>query len=185
MSMWHKTIQFGRSPITHGSRMETAQFLPERRENIFNFFSDAFGLQDLPPPWLDYRVLSAEPIQLRQGTLIDYRLSLHGIDIRWQSRIEVWEPPYRFVDVQTHGPYRHWRHEHVFENASGGTICRDIVDYAVLGGWIIEHVFVRPDLVRIFEFRQRKLRELFARSADLLGTNVAIDGQSAPVLLVN
>jgi ligand-binding SRPBCC domain-containing protein len=184
-SMWHKTIQFELSPNTQGSRMETVQFLPERRENIFHFFSNAFGLQELTPSWLDFRVLSAEPFQIRQGTLIDYRLSLHGFGIRWQSRIEVWEPPYRFVDVQTRGPYRHWRHEHVFENASGGTICRDIVNFAAPGGRIIERVFIRPDLVRIFEFRQRRLRELFPHPAALPGANLAGGRHGTHPSLVN
>jgi ligand-binding SRPBCC domain-containing protein len=100
--------------------------------------------------------------------LIDYRLRLHGIPLRWQSRIEVWDPPHRFVDVQTRGPYRHWRHEHLFEAARGGTICRDIVDYEVPGGWLIERLFVRPDVARIFKFRQRRLEQLFAANAETM-----------------
>ena len=67
----------------------------------------------------------------------------------------------RFVDEQTRGPYRRWRHEHVFETADGGTMCRDAVDYVVYGGSLINTLFVRPDLFKIFAFRQDKLRELF------------------------
>jgi ligand-binding SRPBCC domain-containing protein len=60
-----------------------------------------------------------------------------------------------------HGPYRHWVHEHLFEPACGGTICRDSVDYDVLGGTVVNSLFVRGDLLKIFSFRQQKLREMF------------------------
>ena len=76
----------------------------------------------------------------------------------------MWEPPLRFVDEQTRGPYRRWRHEHVFEEVDGGTLCRDIVDYEVYGGSLIDALLVRPELIKIFNFRQSKLRELFPPS---------------------
>jgi len=73
----------------------------------------------------------------------------------------VWNPPFRFVDEETRGPYKRWHHEHVFEQAERGTMCRDIVDYEVYGGKLINSRLVRPDLFKIFTFRQSKLRELF------------------------
>jgi ligand-binding SRPBCC domain-containing protein len=165
-------IKFGPSEVGIGHRLEAIQILPERREQVFEFFSDAFQLEILTPPWLRFCVRTPAPIHLKEGVRIDYCLRLHGIPIRWQSRIDVWEPPLRFVDVQTHGPYRHWRHEHVFEEAAGGTICRDIVDYAVPGGWLVDRLFVRSDVKRIFEFRQRQLGRLFT-AADRVGRELA------------
>lgn len=106
-------------------------------------------------------MLTPAPIRIEPGALIDYRLRLHGVPIRWQSRISVWEPPFHFVDEQIRGPYRRWHHEHFFEEVEGGTLCRDIVDYAVPGGWLVNALFVGPDVRRIFEYRQNKLRELF------------------------
>lgn len=146
-------------------RLEAEQFLPVRRERLFEFFSDAFQLQTLTPPWLHFSVLTPAPISISAGTLIDYRLRLRGIPIRWQSRISVWDPPVRFVDEQTRGPYRRWHHEHFFETADDGTNCRDVVDYAVFGGRLIDACLVRPDLIRIFEYRQLRLRELFVAAA--------------------
>jgi ligand-binding SRPBCC domain-containing protein len=166
--MWHHRIQFEASPSGRGTRLQAAVFLPENRESVFAFFSDAFHLEQLTPSWLHFRILSAQPVQIRQGTLIDYRLRLRGVPMRWQSRIDVWEPPQRFVDVQTRGPYRHWRHEHRFEAAPGGIICRDIVDFQAPGGWLIERLFVRPDVSRIFNFRQRRLQQLFDANAATL-----------------
>jgi ligand-binding SRPBCC domain-containing protein len=144
-----------------GFRLETVQILRQPIDRIFEFFADAFQLETLTPRWLRFIVLTPAPIVIRAGTLIDYRLRLHGIPVRWQSRISVWEPPFRFVDEQVRGPYRRWHHEHVFESTEQGTRCRDIVDYEVPGGRLIDNWLVRPDLLKIFAYRQQRLRELF------------------------
>lgn len=149
------------NPVARGWRLESSQWLPWSRDQVFEFFSDAFQLETLTPPFLCFHVLTPAPIVVREGLRIDYRLKLRGLPLRWQSEISVWEPPNRFVDEQRRGPYRRWHHDHIFEEADGGTWCRDVVDYAVMGGWLVERMFVRPDLVRIFGYRQAKLRELF------------------------
>jgi ligand-binding SRPBCC domain-containing protein len=154
-------VSIGRSPDGRGYRLETAQFLPYPRDQVFGLFSDASQLESLTPAWLHFSVITASPIQIGAGVLIDYRLRVRGIPIRWQSRISVWEPPFRFVDEQMRGPYRYWHHEHIFETTNGGTLCRDIVDYAVYGGTLINTLFVRRDLIKIFAYRREKLAEMF------------------------
>ena len=95
---------------------------------------------------------------MRAGTLIDYRLRLHGFPIRWRTEITLWEPPVRFADTQLRGPYRLWEHTHTFVEKDGGTLCRDEVRYAVPGGALIERLFVRRDVEKIFAFRQETMR---------------------------
>lgn len=142
-------------------RLQSELWLPVKREDVFAFFSDARNLNALTPPWLHFRILTPEPIEMRAGTLIDYALRLRGIPIRWQSEITVWEPPGRFVDSQRRGPYRTWHHEHTFVESDHGTMVHDTVDYAVLGGRWIHRLFVQRDLESIFEYRHQKLRERF------------------------
>ena len=155
-------VRIGPAPAELGGCwLQAIQFLPHPRDRVCDFFSDAFQLEVITPPWLHFRVLTPAPIRIEAGTLIDYRLRLHGIPIRWQSRISIWEPPCRFVDEQMRGPYRRWYHEHTFENADGGTLCRDHVHYAVPGGRLIDALVVRRDLSKIFSYRQKKLRRLF------------------------
>jgi ligand-binding SRPBCC domain-containing protein len=158
-------FHLGPSPDGRGTRLEAVQFLPYPREDVFAFFSDAFELETLTPRSLHFSVLTAAPITMREGLLIDYTLRLHGIPMRWQSRITAWEPPFRFTDEQTRGPYRRWHHEHHFEAVEGGTLCRDLVDYIAPGGWLIDRLFVRADVQRIFRYREAKLRELFPAHA--------------------
>jgi ligand-binding SRPBCC domain-containing protein len=150
------------SRTAHGLfKLETELWLPRRPEQVFPFFADAFNLEAITPPWLHFEVLTPRPIQMRAGLRIDYRLRLRGLPLRWQSEITVWDPPCRFVDEQRRGPYRAWIHEHLFEERNGGTLARDLVQYGVLGGWLVNRLFVRRDVERILRFRQTRLREMF------------------------
>lgn len=130
-------------------------------EDVFAFFADAGNLERLTPPWLRFEILTPRPIAMRVGALIDYRLRVRGLPLRWRSEITAWEPPYRFVDEQRRGPYRLWIHEHTFETVDGGTRVRDRVEYAAPGGWIVQRLFVGPDLKRIFDYRTEALGRVF------------------------
>ncbi len=132
---------------------------------IFPFFADARNLEVLTPPWLRFEVSSSSPIEMTEGTTIDYRLRLRGVPIRWQSEITKWDPPTVFVDEQRKGPYRLWVHEHRFEERNGLTLAEDCVRYAVPGGRLIDRLFVRADLRRIFQYRRDRLSQLFGAAA--------------------
>lgn len=147
-----------------GHRVETRLWLPCSRAEVFPFFADAHNLEAITPPWLRFSVLMPPPIEMRAGTLIDYRLRLHGVPLRWQTEIAVWEPPDRFVDRQVAGPYAMWEHEHRFRDAGGGVVVSDHVEYRIRGGrladWIGDAV-ARRDLRRIFEYRRDVLQARF------------------------
>ena len=128
---------------------------------MFPFFADAANLQRITPPWLRFEMLTPAPVEMRVGALIDYRLRVRGIPVRWRSEITHWAPPRRFVDEQRRGPYRLWVHQHSFTEADGGTRVEDTVEYAVHLGFVVQRFIVAPDLRSIFDYRERRLRELF------------------------
>ncbi len=143
-------------------QFECEQFLPRPVAEIFPFFADAGNLQAITPDWLSFEVVTPGQIEMKPGTLIDYRLRVHGIPLKWRTLIRDWDPPHRFVDEQLRGPYRQWIHEHTFTGQDGGTLARDKVRYAVPGGAFINAMFVRRDVERIFAFRRQRLSQLFA-----------------------
>lgn len=152
-------IAFGK---TDGAfTLTSEQWLPRPLAEVFAFFADAGNLDALTPGWLRFEILTPRPIAMRVGALIDYRLRLRGLPIRWQSEISEWSPPHRFVDEQCHGPYRLWHHTHTFPEIDGGTAVSDIVRYRVVGGALVNTLFVKRDLQKIFAYRQQKLAELF------------------------
>ena len=144
-------------------RLEQEQFVARPLQEVFEFFARAGNLQRITPSWLQFSLDGPEPDPVRAGTLISYRLRLHGVPLRWVSRIEEWEPGRQFVDLQIEGPYRRWHHRHRFEAVDGGTKVSDRVDYELpLGpvGELAWALFVRRDLQRIFDHRRRAVAEL-------------------------
>ena len=136
-------------------------WLPRPLAEVFPFFADAYNLETITPPWVNFTILTPRPIAMQAGARIDYRIRIHGLPVRWQTEITAWEPPYRFCDVQLHGPYRQWIHTHEFVAQNGGTLCRDEVKYAVWGGHLVNRLFVRRDVQKIFRFRRETLQQLF------------------------
>jgi len=130
-------------------------------EETFAFFADAGNLEEITPPWLHFEILTPRPIVMGVGTLIEYRLRLHGVPFSWRTEIAAWQPPVRFVDRQLAGPYHHWHHEHLFRAVPGGTEVRDRVHYCPRGGALIHALFVGRDVRRIFAYRQARLLQLF------------------------
>jgi ligand-binding SRPBCC domain-containing protein len=143
-----------------GYLLRTALRLPLPRSEVFSFFSDAANLEAITPPSLRFRILTPLPIAMEPGAQIDYRLRIRGLPVRWRSEIPVWEPPVRFVDKQRRGPYRWWRHEHLFYAQGDETLVLDRVRYGVRGGCAVNRIFVAPELAQIFAFRRQKLVEL-------------------------
>ena len=140
---------------------ESQLWLPQSRNNVFAFFSDAQNLDLITPPWLHFRTTTPGSSEMRLDTIIDHRLRVHGVRLRWRSEITLWDPPARFVDEQVRGPYRLWIHEHRFEEQNGGTLVHDHVRYAVLFDVLLHRLLIRPDIERIFAYREKKLREIF------------------------
>ncbi len=139
------------------------QWVPRPIEDVFAFFSEAGNLEAITPPWLEFRLLSPEPIVMRPGTRIHYRIRLHGLPLRWVTEIRSWEPPHEFLDVQLRGPYRFWHHSHRFESMDGGTLVHDVVRYVLpFGplGLLAQAWIVKSDLEAIFDYRALRMVEL-------------------------
>jgi ligand-binding SRPBCC domain-containing protein len=153
------------SPAIHVLRRE--QQLGAPPSAVFPFFADPRNLEAITPPLLRFRLLTPEPVPMGVGTFLQYALRLHGVPVRWDTLIQEWEPPVRFVDVQLRGPYRLWHHTHELLPADGGaaTLMRDTVRYAVglgMAGEIARRTVVRRDLEAIFAFRAERVPALVA-----------------------
>ena len=147
-----------------GRVFAASQWVPTSLDETFAFFADAWNLERITPPILRFRIITPAPITMRVGTLIDYRLRLRGVPVRWRTEITAWDPPRSFTDTQLRGPYRKWVHRHDFVEEDGGTRVDDTVTYAVPGGALVDRLIVRPDLDRIFGYRRRAIREFLGET---------------------
>ncbi|HEV3152915.1 MAG TPA: TIGR01777 family oxidoreductase [Candidatus Baltobacteraceae bacterium] len=140
---------------------EDEQFVPLSAEQTFPFFAKAENLRSITPPSLRFTIRNS-PVQMRQGTLISYRLRVRGVPMRWKTMIAQWNPPHGFDDVQLRGPYALWHHEHRFEPVSGGVKMTDRVTYALphfpLGNAVLP--LVRRDVAQIFAYRRKAIENL-------------------------
>lgn len=139
------------------------QYIAAPPEQVFRFFAEARNLEQITPTTLKFHVLNMSTREMEEGTLIDYKLKLYGLPLKWRTLIADWQPCTSFVDTQLKGPYHFWHHTHVFEAMGSGTLMRDCVRYQLpLGylGWLVAGLWVKSDVQKIFDYRRNIISEM-------------------------
>ncbi|RYD78951.1 MAG: hypothetical protein EOP84_13650 [Verrucomicrobiaceae bacterium] len=145
---------------------QRSQVIHATLEECWGFFSNPRNLERITPPSLDFVVLTELPPEVHPGLMIQYRVRpLFGIPMSWLTEITHVRAPHYFVDEQRVGPYRIWHHEHSFNSLGGGRVeVHDCVHY-MLPFTPFSEVFhpwlVRPQLEKIFSFREQAVAERF------------------------
>ena len=145
----------------------TQQFVPQPLSAVFPFFERPENLAAITPSWLGLRITTASPIQMREGTVIEYSIKVMGIRIGWKSRISEYDPPRAFVDEQLKGPYSFWHHTHRFLEVDGGTLLADEIRYGMpfgIVGQIVHRLVVRKQLQSIFHYRAQAIERMFGHA---------------------
>lgn len=151
-------------------RLECEQWLPIGLNEAWSFFSSPHELSRITPPEIGFQIHSDVARDMFSGQIIRYTVKpMWGIPLTWITRIEGAEAPHRFVDVQLHGPYKSWRHEHTFQQRNGGVLMTDRVDYEMPLGFVGEWIHaltVKKRIERIFDHRRATLEQLFPAVAN-------------------
>ncbi|MBK7408343.1 MAG: SRPBCC family protein [Saprospirales bacterium] len=146
-------------------QLKSIQRIPIDLKTAWEFFSSPRNLSVITPPEMGFEVQSELPEKMYPGLFIQYKVRpLFGIPVTWVTEITHVQEGEFFVDEQRVGPYRIWHHQHFFKEIPGGVEMTDIVDYQLPFGFLgdLVHPFlVGPRLKHIFDFRYRKLVELF------------------------
>lgn len=139
------------------------QFIPENIEKVYDFFSDAKNLEKITPEFLNFKIIGMDTENIQKGSLIRYKLKIHGFPIGWKTLISEWIPQERFVDEQLSGPYKKWHHTHDFIKVKGGTLITDRVVYRLPFGLLglVALPLVKKDVSSIFDFRKKVISENF------------------------
>jgi ligand-binding SRPBCC domain-containing protein len=147
-------------------QLKTTIKLPITVKEAWNFFSDPNNLSTITPDKMGFTITSDFfKEEMYEGMIISYKVKpIAGISMNWMTEITHIKPKSFFVDEQRVGPYKIWHHQHHFKEIDGGCEMTDIVDYVAPMGFIgraVEPFLIRPKLKEIFDYRERKMVELF------------------------
>ena len=151
---------------TWSYKLKTEQLIYSNIKKVFNFYSTPKNLNLITPPFLNFKILGNEYQDTTEGKIFIYKLKLHNLPVFWKSKIEQWSPPFKFVDKQLFGPYLKWHHHHIFEDLGKETKVIDIVYYTVPFGSALHKLFVKKDLINIFNYRKESLNNIFNKRGE-------------------
>ena len=131
---------------------------------VFDYFNTPKNLAEITPKYFSFNILTPDPLIMKEGAVFDYKIKLFGLPSRWTTLIEHYDPPYKFTDIQLKGPYSFWHHQHIFEEKSGVTVMKDIVNYEMpfgLLGKLPYYTGVKKINESIFEYRDMVIDQIF------------------------
>ena len=146
-------------------RFTKSQLLPITIDKAWDFLSDPKNLKKITPDYMGFNILEKEDTKMYAGQIIQYIVTpILGIPTKWVTEITHVKDKSYFVDEQRFGPYSLWHHKHFIKKVDGGIEMLDIIDYKIPLGFIgrlANPILVKPKLNEIFNYRKKKLVELF------------------------
>lgn len=148
-------------------KLEAQQALPISMQEAWEFLSSPANLSVITPPHMGFEILSGGDVAMYPGQIIQYKVSpFPGITTRWVTEITHVKEGEYFVDEQRFGPYALWHHKHFIKECEGGVIMEDLIDYKLpfgILGQMGHGILVKKQLNKIFDYREKKLQELFGQ----------------------
>lgn len=141
------------------------QNLPITKEKAWEFLSSPSNLKTITPDYMSFDIISGGDRPMYPGQIIQYIVTpIMGIKTKWVTEITHVQEGHYFVDEQRFGPYSLWHHKHFIKKIEGGVEMEDVIDYKVpfgILGQIVHPFLVKPKLEEIFNYRNKKLIEIF------------------------
>jgi len=143
------------------------QKLPISVDQAWDFLSDPKNLKTITPNYMGFNILSGADRPMFAGQIIQYIVTpVLGIKTKWVTEITHVVDKHYFVDEQRFGPYALWHHKHFIKEIDGGIEMEDVIDYKLpfgILGQLVQPILVKPKLEEIFNYRTKKLEELFGK----------------------
>lgn len=135
-------------------------------DEAWEFFSSPRNLQKITPPYMKFKVINDTfSDNMYEGQIIEYTVRpLLGIPLYWMTEITHVRDKKYFIDEQRFGPYALWHHQHHFKEVVEGVEMTDFLHYKVplyALGKLVNKLVVRKQVEKIFDYRYRKVEELF------------------------
>lgn len=122
-------------------------------DQLFAWHERPGAFERLNPPWSPVRVVD------RSGGISDgaqITIAVPPVGLRWSLKHSNYDLNRQFTDVQQRGPFKYWRHDHLFSSTSDTTSqLEDRIAFEPpcgLGGW-----YVKNKLESVFRYRHEVL----------------------------
>ena len=147
--------------------LKTTQFIKSDINTISKFMSAPQNLAKITPSHMGFTIVSDvnDLEKIYAGQIIEYDVTpVLGLKMHWVTEITHVKHLHYFVDEQRFGPYTLWHHKHFLKEVDGGVEMIDIIHYKIPFGFIgkiANALFVKHKLKEIFDYRFKKLEELY------------------------
>jgi ligand-binding SRPBCC domain-containing protein len=146
--------------------LETHQFIQSDLQTVWDFMSSPKNLATITPPHMGFDILTdLGDGKMHPGQIIEYYVKpVLQVKLHWVTEITHVKQNQYFVDEQRFGPYAFWHHQHHFKETKQGVDMFDLVHYKLpmgLLGQLANVLFVKQQLKNVFDFRFKKVNELF------------------------
>ena len=143
---------------------KTIQIIDKPIKEVFSFFENPENLEKITPTNLGFKIKTPKPLVMKVGAEFEYTIRLGIIRFPWKTLITIYDPPFKFQDIQKFGPYKKWEHTHEFIDLGEKTKVIDIVDYDlhfILLKLLIDKFYVKRNIEKIFSYRSAILNKIF------------------------
>ncbi|MFA8342453.1 MAG: hypothetical protein ACEPO8_05720 [Rhodothermaceae bacterium] len=150
-------------------KIDCTRVLQTDINRCWSFFSNPLNLKLLTPEKVFDKINLENFSEMYPGMIITYVIKpVLNFRFTWVTEITQMKKEKYFIDEQRFGPYKFWHHQHLFNETENGVEVRDIVHYVMPMGFIgnlIHKFFVKRELERIFEYRNKKMKLLLENNS--------------------
>jgi ligand-binding SRPBCC domain-containing protein len=112
------------------ARLQRSILIAAPAATVFDFHADPRNIERVATPPAQAQLLPPYEVPLHLGSVVRLRVTVFGLLPQLvETEIVVCDPPREFADVQRRGPFRAWRHRHLFRAVEGGAELTDDVEY--------------------------------------------------------
>ena len=140
------------------------QIIDKPIKEVFSFFENPENLEKITPTNLGFKIKTPKPLVMKEGAIFEYTIRLGIIRFPWKTLITIYDPPFKFQDVQKFGPYKKWEHTHEFIDLGKKTKVIDIVEYDlhfIMLKLLLNKFYISKNIEKIFTYRAAILNNIF------------------------
>lgn len=135
------------------------------QKELFDFHTNFKNVVIVTPPVFKVRFVKI-PETMAEGSEMTIEIKQFGLWMPWDVKVEKLIQNSLMVDYQSgRGPFKYWRHEHLFTERNNKTVLIDRIEYQLpfgILGLLVDIILMRFIQKVVFAYRHKKTKEYFS-----------------------